>query len=168
MEQLLEYNFLSKTRAQEIENYLTQSVQNKNKKELLKIATLLHDIAKSWTEIEQEDGTTSAPGHEMFGSIMVKQFQDRFNLKQKSKKRITKIVRFHGFPHAVVSQILDKGDLNNWLNKFKLVVGEIYLELLLLSYADVLGSDLKQSHQTEYEKRISIIRKILKSDHLFN
>jgi UTP:GlnB (protein PII) uridylyltransferase len=138
---------------------LNQPFASKTRKQLLILATLLHDIAKPTTVRELEGGIKACPGHEEAGAAMVSSFATRFGLTPAETARVEKIVRYHGQLHDALSKILaaapESADeiFATEIEPYQ----EIVLELLLLMYADVMGSDLQASNSDEYDQRLTLI-----------
>ena len=110
------------------------------------------------------------PGHEKKGAQKVAGILKRFNLSSKESQIITDIVRNHGVIHDIVC-LGHKGckrglrkeqglthtiaDLKNKsfqeeYEKFKKKFSNIYLELILLAFADTIGSYLKKTRPDEF------------------
>lgn len=153
LESLLKMKVFKPSKKKILQKQLKERVGNYTKKDLLIVSTLLHDIAKPVTAVTDKMGIVRCPGHEFFGSDMVKSFSIRFGLDKKDEDLVKKIVYSHGLIVEVLNQIMDKGDKEYYLNSFKNVVGDIYYELLLLFYSDLLGSDLKRLNPKEYKIR---------------
>ncbi len=153
-EELLKY--LSRTQGA-LERYLSEFIGNKSRKDILIIATLLHDIAKIDTFIEKPDGTTQSPGHELAAASRVKRFSERFDLNKKDEECVERIVRYHGFINDVLSLIIANRDRQKYFEIFKETVGDVAIELTLLMYADLLGSDLERRDKKSYDNRMDAL-----------
>jgi hypothetical protein len=161
LEKILKLDFLKKETENKIEKYLKEKIGDYTRKELLIIATLLHDIAKSELLIKDSSGKTSCPGHEIIGSLMVDKFAERFNLDKQGKDFIGRMIHYHGFVSTILTLILEKKNSAKLFNYLKKSAGDIYIELLLFIYADILGSDLKKTDVKGFKDRIKIIIKFL-------
>ena len=153
LESLLKIKIFKPSKRKILQRQLNKRVGNYTRKDLLIVSTLLHDIAKPVTAIKDKTGIVRCPGHEFFGSDMVKSFSIRLGLDKKDEDFVKRIVYSHGLIVEVLNQIMDKSDKEYYLNSFKNVVGDIYYELLLLFYSDLLGSDLKRLNPKEYKIR---------------
>lgn len=162
LEKVLKLNFLAIHEKQKIKKYLENKVGKYKRQELLIVSTLLHDIAKNDVIIKDSTGNTQGPGHEIIGSIMVSKFSSRFGLDDTGEKIIERIVLFHGFTNNVLTLIIKKKKESKFFTIFKEVVGDIYIELLLLMNADMMGSNLRNFDSSEFNKREDLIINLLK------
>lgn len=163
LEEILKLDFLKKESREQIEKYLDSKIGNYSKKELLIVAAIFHDIAKSETLIRSESGVTRCPGHEIIGSHLVGKFTDRLGLDEKAKERVAKIIRYHGFISEILDLVINKNNEQKYFSILKAIVDDIHVELLLFMYADMMGSDLKQNIPQEYKTREKLIIKFLES-----
>lgn len=161
LEEALKLNFLKKRSGNIIKKHLKKIIGKRSKEELLIISTLLHDIAKKDTVIKDKMGRANTPGHEIIGSVLVKKFSRRFGLNKKDKDYVKRIVHFHGFISDILSLIIARGNYLKYFNLFEQVVGDIGIELALLMYADILGSDLDKSDPSGAKERLFILTKFL-------
>lgn len=159
LEKVLELDGDGRASAQKIfiETYLSESIGTKTRREILKVATLLHDIAKVDTLVKRPDGTANCPGHELIGAARVKNFADRFDLSKNDEEYVERIVRYHGFISEILGAILVTGATEKYLRLFKETVGDVALELVLLMHADLLGSDLARTDKKAYDDRIEVL-----------
>lgn len=162
LEKVLELNFLKTNTRNKIQNHLGKKVGKFTRKELLIVATLLHDIAKNKAVITDPSGNTKSPGHEIIGSIIVEAFSSRFILDKRGEVFVKRIVQYHGFVNDILTLILDKKQ-KNFFRIFKEAVGDISLELLLFMYADILGSNLKKLSPKEFAVRLNLITNLLET-----
>jgi len=161
LEEVFKLKFLEKKDKNRIEKYLKKKVGCWSRKELLIIATILHDIGKMDTLITDSSGSTRCPAHEIIGSILVKKFTKRFGLDKKGQAYVEKIVRYHGFISDILALAIEKGDKDKYYHLYKEVVGDVNIELLLWMYADDLGTDLKKIMPKEFEAREKLIAEFL-------
>ena len=139
---------------------LDKNILNKSRKNLLRIAALLHDISKPETMV-YENGIANSLGHEQKGSIKAKKILKRFNLSKKESGIITNVVKYHGLIHKIISP--DNKNFQEEYKKFKKRFSKsIFFELILLGYADTIGSYLKKSNPNRYKHRINFYKKELK------
>lgn len=161
LEKVLGFSFIKGEIKKEVLKHLQTKVKKHSRKELLIIATLLHDIAKKETIIEEQSGIKRCPAHEIIGSNMVKKFSSRFDLSNNETKIVEKIVHYHGFTNDILTLALSKNRISRYCSIFREIVGDIYIELFLLMYADILGSDLEKSNKQEFDKRLELITNFL-------
>lgn len=109
-----------------------------SRRELLMVATLLHDIAKPET-LQVANGITSCPKHEATGALKAWNFLHSY--QDFERKWICYIIRHHASPHLVFAP--DKGRRAIWDEFNELHEGFAY-PLALLGRADCLGSQLPE------------------------
>ncbi len=161
LENVLKLGFLPTGNKRAVASYLEKSVGKHSRRELLTVATILHDIAKSYLHIQLPGGKTACPGHEMIGASTVKRFSDRFGLNSESEKHVKKLVHFHGFVNDVLTLLINNKNLEKMMSLYEDVVGDIQIELLLFMFADMKGSDFEQVDPMELNLRIDAIRNAL-------
>ncbi|MFH1971676.1 MAG: HD domain-containing protein [Patescibacteria group bacterium] len=163
LEGLLDLKIFTSKKRKLLQKQLGTKVGNHTKKDLLVVSTLLHDIAKPVTAIKDKNGVVRCPGHELIGSTMIEKFSLRFNLNKKDEEFVKRLVFSHGYIVEILNQIMNKGNKKFYLASYKKVVGNIYYELLLLFYSDLLGSDLKELNPSEFRTRQSLILDFLQN-----
>jgi len=141
-----------------INSYLHQKIDNYTKRDLLFLGTLFHDIAKSDT-FEKTNDSTTCKNHEELGAKKVSKILKRFDLSEREKVIVIKIVKYHG----KINIILDPNNkkLEEQYRRFKTERHDIFMELILLAMADTLGSQLKDNKPEEFKFRIDFYKKII-------
>lgn len=157
LETVLQFEKVDVSKKRFLEEYLSRSIGNRTRKEILIVATLLHDIAKSDTLVISADGRANCPGHELIAASRVKNFSNRFDLNNLDEQYVERIVRYHGFIANILDLIIANKDREKYLSIFKETVGDITIELILLMHADLLGSDLKTSNEQAFNERIELL-----------
>ncbi len=146
---------------EETKQFLDKKVGSISRKNLLKIATLFHDIAKKET-IVKNNNFTLCPNHENKGSIKAKEILKHFKLSDKELKFILNIVKNHGLIHKILPP-----ENQNFQKEFasfnKSFFHNIYPELILLAFVDTAGSYLKKTRPAEFKSRISFYKKEIKN-----
>jgi len=153
---------LAETKNQKILNYFQEKIGQYSKSDLLKIVALFHDIAKSKTIIINKDGSTMCPEHEKIGSLMVRDFINRFALDIVSEERVVKILNSHGLLHELLAQQINVEDYNKLLNKLKNSVPEFYIDIIYLTSADMMGGKPNKEALIIIQNRKRIIEDLLK------
>ena len=141
-----------------IKTYLNEIIDAHSKKELLLLAALFHDIGKKET-IKKENDLTKCLGHEEKSAQKLQHLLPRFNLLNKEKNLLIETVRNHGFFHDLLDY--PEENLEEKLKEFKKNNAQIFLEVVLLSMADILGSQLKDNKPEEFKFRINFLNKII-------
>jgi poly(A) polymerase len=163
-EKLLEYlegKFLSKNCQSNLNLLLNVKVEEHTLKDILKIATLLHDIAKSKTNFISNDGNISSPGHEILGSFLCRQILNPFCLNSAEIEIISQIIALHGFTHHIISHILRTNDMKYYHSNLKKISNNLIVPLLLLEYSDLNGSDLSKKNPVYLVSALETITEIL-------
>jgi poly(A) polymerase len=146
----------------EILDYLDQKLNGGYKrKQLLYIATVLHDIGKPET-LTTEGEKAYCPGHEEKGTEKAKTILSRFYLSQEEKTHILNIIRYHG----VFSVESTEKDPKLRFEDLKKQHPSIFLDLVLLEIADTLGCQVNSEGKQEQEWMISFYQEQI--SHFFN
>lgn len=142
-------------------SFLSRPIGNKTRLGILKVATLLHDIAKTDVLVKQPNGTAGCPGHDLIAAARVKNFAERFDLDTEAESYAERIVRYHGFISEILNLILANRNKEKYFRIFKETVGDVAIELTLLMQADLLGSDLEKGDKNGYDERINLLSWVL-------
>lgn len=159
---LFSLEFLDGALQEKGQEYLSKRVGKFSAKELLLIATVLHDVAKSEIYIKDPHGGTRCPGHEIIGASRIKRFSERFGLDNEGEQRVSEIVRLHGFVVDVLTLALNLGAAARHVEILRDAAPGIALELTLFAYADMLGSDLKKINEQEFVSRERLVKEFIK------
>lgn len=141
-----------------INSYLNQKIDEHTRKELLFLGALFHDIAKSNTLVKNGN-STSCPKHEEAGSEKVQTILNRFDLSEREKAIVVKIVKYHGEIHTILDPKNEK--IEEQYEEFKSACRDIFTELILLAMADTLSSQLKDNNPAEFKFRIDFYKRII-------
>jgi putative nucleotidyltransferase with HDIG domain len=155
---LRELEELIKKPNDKIKVYLDKKINTYSRRKLLFLAALLHDIGKKETYKKEKD-ITECLGHEEVGAVKLKTILPRFNLSENEEEFVIKIVRNHG----VIHEILNYPDENpeKKTEEFKKRHPEVFLEIIILAIADMLGSQLKDNRPEEFNFRMGFLNKII-------
>lgn len=153
LDRILKSNPLLKSTGKLVDQRLEERIGKYNRRDLLMISAVLHDIGKPISLINNLDDTTRCPAHEIIGASLIPQFLKRFSLADRDEKHIKKLVEYHSLFIDIQNQVLVKGKKQYYFGLYKNIVGEEDLELLLLHLADLLASDLDKTNYLEFEKR---------------
>ncbi|MBI2038376.1 MAG: hypothetical protein HYT19_00435, partial [Candidatus Nealsonbacteria bacterium] len=102
----------------------------------------------------------SFPGHEKTGAEKLKTILPNFDLSEKERELVIKIIKNHGFFH----NLLDKRTNINPSQKtseFQKMNYDIFYEVVLLTRADLLGGHLMNNNPEEFNFRINFLNKII-------
>lgn len=169
--------------SKDIKKALTEIIDKNSRRDLLYLATLLHDIGKEETIADLGDGVRGCPTHEKKGAKKTEKILRRFNFPPEEFKIVTDIVRNHGIIHDIIGlgcKDFQKGlgeehslthavvglgnkKFEEEYKNFKKKFSKIYLELILLAFADTIGSYLKKTKPSEFRYRINFYKKELEN-----
>lgn len=133
------------------ERYLSERIEEHTKKELLIIATLLHDIAKPET-IKHFGEETSCPGHEKKATEKSLSIIGKFSLTEKEKSIVLEIIQFHGEIHRIYDPPNENAEYE--VEMLKKEHKTVFSELMILGIADFIGSQLEKKDKKDYEFRM--------------
>jgi len=122
---------------------------------LVKLAALLHDIAKPQTKTTEADGRTRFLGHGEQGADMAASILKRLRFSSKEIKLVESMVRYHLRPTQMSQQGLPSPRA---IYRFFRDVGDSGVDTLLLSLADHLatrGPNLKLASWREHTQVVS-------------
>lgn len=157
LERVLEFKDLRNNQKDVLKKYLLKIVGGQTRQNILKVATLLHDIAKTDVLVIRPDGTAGCPGHELIAAGRVKNFAERFDLDNGAQLYVERIVRYHGFISDILTLVAANNNREKYLKIFQETVGDIAIELILLMHADLLGCDLEKTDKKAYDNRIDTL-----------
>jgi len=163
LETVLEFTDLEIDQKDVLKKYLSEVIGNKTRQNILKVATLLHDIAKTDVLVKKPDGTAGCPGHEFIAAGRVKNFAERFDLDSKAESNVERIVRYHGFISEILNLMIANQDKEKYLRIFNEAVNDVTIELTLLMHADLLGCDLEKGDKKGYDDRIALLEWMLQT-----
>lgn len=147
---LVELESLFEKLDNKVNDYLDEKIDGYQRRKLLFLATLFHDIGK-------EQGNSK--GHEEKGAIMLERILARFDLSEKEKQFVIKIVKNHGVIHDILERTEENPEKK--IEEFNKENSHIFLEMILLAIADTNGSQLKDNSPDEYKYRIDFLNEIL-------
>lgn len=107
---------------------------------VLRLAMLLHDIAKPETIVIDDNGVTHFHGHATRGESMAREILRRLKFDNDTISRVCKLVLYHDYGNAVVP---DRRIVRRAVNK---IGEELFPSLLLVKKADILA-------QSDYLRR---------------
>ncbi|MBI1928054.1 HD domain-containing protein [Candidatus Poribacteria bacterium] len=144
--------------ATEIQAYLREPLlYDKRRGAIIKLALLLHDVAKPVTKTISPRGNARFIGHEKVGAEMAVEITNRLRFGGKVAKLMGCLVRNHLYMMHFV---------NSWqptrraITRFLRNTGEDWLGVLLLSYADVRASRGKLRQPDDERKTEDVMKQV--------
>jgi poly(A) polymerase len=125
------------------------------RKALLRLAALLHDIAKPQTKMVEPTGRTRFLGHPQEGALAVTDIMDRLRFSTREIKPVEIMVRYHLRPTQMSHEGLPT---NRAIYRYFRDAGETGIDILFLSLADHLatrGGNLDMAHWREHAEIIA-------------
>jgi putative nucleotidyltransferase with HDIG domain len=140
-----------------IKGTINKEVTTNTRKILLKVATVLHDIGKKETIVKDQNGFTICEGHEKISVQKAKKILNLFDVSREEAEFILNIIENHHIFHRLL-----RTDNQNFQQEFVTLKnkfsGTIWTELILLSYADTINSQLKRVDAKEFRRRINFYK----------
>jgi poly(A) polymerase len=127
------------------------------RKALLRLAALLHDIAKPQTKTIEENGRTRFLGHAAEGATAVADIMERFRFSTKEIKLVEIMVKSHLRPTQMSHEGLPT---SRAIYRYFRDTGEAGIDILFLSLADHLatrGEDLELGGWREHAEVVSYV-----------
>ncbi len=142
-----------------VSDYLDQKITNHTRKELLFLATLLHDIGKKETLVKDDKGLTSCLGHAEQSLVKAEEILPRFDLSEDERDLIGRMIESHMLLYLIIKP--DNNKLNDQFLEVRREHPNIFLELVLLAMTDILGTQLKENKPKEFDFVINFYKKFL-------
>ena len=127
------------------------------RKSLLRLAALLHDIAKPQTRTVEESGRTRFLGHPGEGALTVTDIMERLRFSTREIKLVEAMVKYHLRPTQMSQEGLPT---NRAIYRYFRDTGEAGIDILFLSLADHLaarGKHLDLAHWREHTEVVEYV-----------
>ena len=140
--------------------YFDQPVSSgSTRRSLLKLAALLHDIAKPQTKAFDDNGRMRFLGHPEDGSILVESILERLRFSVKEVKLVSLMVKYHLRP-TQMSQ--DNLPTSRAIYRYFRDVGDVGIDTLYLSLADHLATRGPGLLMPQWEYHAQLVAYVLK------
>lgn len=141
-------NFITYTEAKKLFlNFVNEDFHGYKRSDLMILIALLHDVGKILSVKEDSkisslmvtdfNGETRCPGHEYWGSTIVKEFIGDLSLPKEVIRYISKVVRLHGAFQADYLPSRKKLPLLELINEIKSGAEGHYIESMFNNFCDV-------------------------------
>lgn len=129
------------------------------RRELGKLAAILHDVAKPQTKVVSPSGKLCFYGHPQEGAITVEKILDRLRFSTREKKLVAAVVRHHLRP----VQTCKEGELPAKRAVYRLMrdLGEMTIDTLFFSLADHLATRGEKLDLTNWRHHANIVSCVL-------
>lgn len=127
------------------------------RKSLLRLAALLHDIAKPQTKTIEESGKTRFLGHAQEGATAVTDIMERLRFSAREIKLVETVVRYHLRPTQMSHEGLPT---SRAIYRYFRDTGEAGIDILFLSLSDHLaarGENLDLAHWREHAEVMAYV-----------
>ena len=142
----------------ELEQHFNQEVSGGSTRgSLLKLAALLHDIAKPQTKSIDEDGRARFLGHAKEGAISATSILERLRFSTKEIKLVEALISHHLRPTQMSQEELPS---RRAIYRYFRDTGEAGIDILFLSLADHLatrGPQLYPSHWRQHTRLVAYV-----------
>jgi poly(A) polymerase len=141
-------------------HYFDQPVSSgSTRRSLLKLAALLHDIAKPQTKAFDENGRMRFLGHPEDGSIIVQSILERLRFSTKEIKMVSLMVKYHLRPTQMGRDAMPTGRA---IYRYFRDVGDVGIDTLFLSLADHLATRGPGLLHNQWEYHNKLVAYVLK------
>jgi hypothetical protein len=153
-------------------NYVYEKIGDYTRGELLRVATVLHDIGKGMSYILKDNemksvlelkvnGDTTSPQHAKVGSENVYDLLIKENLSKKDALYVKDIVSNHMRIFSLYDGLFDSKNKDKTLNKAINSLGDNYIDILIHTRADLKSSIRRDDFN---QKNLEFKDKIYESD----
>ena len=140
------------------EHFAQEVSSGSTRRSLLKLAALLHDVAKPQTKAVGEDGRTHFLGHAKLGAAMAVDILERLRFSSKEVKLVEVMVRGHLRPGQ-----MSQGGLptRRAIYRYFRDTGEAGIDILFLSLADHLATRGPQLNLAQWQAHAQMVEYVL-------
>ncbi len=132
------------------------------RKALIKLAALLHDIAKPQTKsFDEEKGKTRFLGHAQQGASTAENILDRFRFSSKEKEIVTKVIDQHLRPGHLSNA--PERPTRRAIYRYFRDTSDVGIDILFLSLADHLATRGPTLENEGWQKHVSVTEQMLSS-----
>ncbi len=164
LESIVSFNYLNTEQRDALTAYLNSVFDVHTRLDLLRLATLLHDIGKLISFQTNSQDKTSNPGHGFVGGWIAGPFVDRFDLTAKEKVFVLGLIADHLTPSDLIElSVNNQTDHQQIVEILQQQRPDSALELLLLGYSDWMGCDVREVVHAERDRRVGVVHKCLAS-----
>ncbi|MBI2866115.1 MAG: HD domain-containing protein [Chloroflexi bacterium] len=144
----------------DLEGHFAQAVSSGHHRSvLLKLAALLHDIAKPQKRMVDESGRMHFYGHAREGAIMAQAVMERLRFSAREARMVSQMVEHHLRPRQMVSQD-DPLPTARAIYRYFRDVGDVAIDTLFLNLADhwaSRGPDLVREDWREHARIVAYV-----------
>jgi poly(A) polymerase len=143
----------------ELKKHFDQAISHgSTRKSLLKLAALLHDIAKPQTKTVEESGRTRFLGHAKEGMTIATGILERLRFSTKEIKLVEVMVKYHLRPTQMSHEGLPT---RRAIYRYFRDTGEAGIDILFLSLADHLASRGQHLDLAQWQEHAQLVAYVL-------
>jgi poly(A) polymerase len=144
---------------EELKEHFSQVIGNgSTRRSLLKLAALLHDIAKPQTREIDESGRARFLGHPQEGADMAESIMERLRFSTREIKLVALLIKYHLRPTQMTHEDLPS---NRAIYRYFRDTGESGIDILYLSLADHLATRGPGLELVQWREHCQMVRHIL-------
>ena len=144
---------------EELKEHFSQVIGNgSTRRSLLKLAALLHDIAKPQTREIDESGRARFLGHPQEGADMAESIMERLRFSSREIKLVALLIKYHLRPTQMTHEDLPS---NRAIYRYFRDTGESGIDILYLSLADHLATRGPGLELIQWREHCQMVRHIL-------
>lgn len=145
--------------SEELAEHFNQEVGGSSRRRaLLKLAALLHDIAKPETKAVGEDGRTHFLGHDKLGGAAAADIMTKLRFSGKEVKLVETVIKYHMRPGQMSQQGLPTPRA---IYRYFRDTGEAGIDILFLSLADHLATRGPNLDMAGWQEHTRIVEYVL-------
>ena len=151
-------------RFETMDEYFSETISDGfNRISFLKLAALLHDVAKPSTKTTEDSGRIRFIGHHTEGAEVARSILTRLRFGRRGVEHVAALVRHHLRPRLMAQ----KGEMPSAraLYRYYRDVGDVALDNLYLNTADYLAARGPLIEGSDWTEHCNLIRFILKDVH---
>ena len=163
LEEITQFNSLQPSDKARILAYLAGKHERCSRLDLLRLATLLHDIGKLISLHRTASGGTSSPSHGVIGEWVAKPIVAMFDITPGEKRRVLDLISDHLVPSDLIEMAIVNGTTaRGVVELLQSHRPDTVVELLLLAYADWQGCDIRESVRQRRDQRVAMVHECLR------
>ncbi len=143
----------------EIALHFQERIGNVERSSLIKLAALLHDIAKPKTKNLESDGRTHFFGHASQGAVMAKEIMGRLRFSAQQSKAVQRMVEHHLRPWQMGPESVEP--TRRAIYRYFRDTSDTAIDILWLALSDYLATQGPRLDPAEWEKHVRMISYIL-------
>ena len=150
--------FFRNNKNTKVKNYLNKKMDNYKRKDLLFLATVLHDLGKKETIIKNGK-ISSFPKHEDVSVLKAKKVLKKIALSRRERDIVCGTIRKHSDLHDIIDE--DNKNLKKQFAKLIKSSKSFSIELIIMVMMDTVVSYLKKTMPKKYNFKINFYKKSL-------